>query len=63
MAPKWFYRKGNQEFGPITAKDLRKLAETKTLSFDDLVKLGDHESWLPAKSILGLFRMPVMETA
>lgn len=63
MSPKWFYRKGTQEFGPLTAKDLRKLAESNTLSFDDLVRLGDHESWLPAKLISGLFRMPMVEGA
>lgn len=63
MAPKWFYRKGTQEFGPLTAKDLRKLAEANTLSIDDLVKLGDHDSWLPARLISGLFRVSRIETA
>ena len=56
MTPRWYYRKGDQEFGPITAKDLRTLAETRTLSIDDLVKFGDHETWLPARLVAGIFR-------
>ena len=54
MSPKWFYRKGDQEFGPITAKDLKRLAETKTISFDDLVRFGNHERWVPARWVFGV---------
>ena len=58
MAPKWFIRKDSQEFGPVTAKELRRLAEAKMVSLDDLVKFGDHEQWLPARWIFGLLEVP-----
>lgn len=48
MSPKWFFRKDDREFGPFTATELRRLAEAKRISLDDLVKFGDHDWWLPS---------------
>lgn len=63
MSKIWFYKKDDKEFGPITAKELRALAESNTLTSDDLVKMGDSERWVPARRVSGLFRTPPVDSA
>lgn len=52
---KWYYQKHGQEFGPVSAADLKRLAVSKQLSVTDRVRRDDMTSWIPATRVQGLF--------
>lgn len=53
---RWFCRiEGKKEVGPITDKDLRKLASSGELTKAAQVRLGTNGAWVPAGNVKGLF--------
>lgn len=55
----WYYAKNDQQLGPLTPTELRKLAESGGLLPADLIWRDGMESWAPASKVKGLF--PVEE--
>jgi len=55
MAAEWHYSKGNQQHGPVSASELKQLAQSGKLGPSDLVWKEGMENWKPASSIKGLF--------
>lgn len=51
----WFYAQGDEEHGPVTAVQLRALAEQGSLRPSDLVWKEGMEEWKPANGVRGLF--------
>jgi hypothetical protein len=57
----WYYAHGDEQLGPVSSAELKRLAEAADLSPDDLVWREGMEDWAPAQRVKGLF--PVRETA
>jgi tetratricopeptide (TPR) repeat protein len=55
MQVAWYVRLGAQEHGPITAEQLKALAQTGRLKPQDWVRQGEAGTWTPAKQVGGLF--------
>ena len=55
MASQWFYQAMGQQIGPVSAADLRNLAQRGTIAADTLVRKGPDGSWVPAQRVQGLF--------
>ncbi|NMC19810.1 MAG: DUF4339 domain-containing protein, partial [Thermogutta sp.] len=55
MGQQWYYAKGEQKIGPITAGELKRLAQNSELLPDDLVWREGLRDWMAAKRIRGLF--------
>jgi TM2 domain-containing membrane protein YozV len=55
VSQEWYYSVGGDRQGPITAAELKKLAETGTLKPTDLVWKDGMGDWAQAKTIKGLF--------
>lgn len=55
MAAVWFYVKNGARLGPITAADLKKLADDGSILPADMVWKEGMASWEPARSVKGLF--------
>lgn len=52
---KWLYSRGdNHQGGPVSAKELNRLAETGEVRPDDLVWKEGMDEWVPANRIKGL---------
>jgi hypothetical protein len=51
----WYYAKNDQQLGPVSPTELKKLAESRALSSDDLIWREGMESWVPAARVKGLF--------
>ncbi len=51
----WYYRKGNERFGPINSAELKKKADTGEILPDDLLRMVGLVDWIPAANIKGLF--------
>ncbi len=41
----WYYARNDQQFGPVSAAELKQLAEAGRLSPDDLLWRGRMEQW------------------
>jgi len=54
-AVEWFYAKDNKQLGPVSAAELKQLADAGTLRPDDLVWREGMDDWQPARKIKGLF--------
>jgi len=54
----WYYARGNQQHGPVSATELKALAESGALSPDDLVWRAGMSDWVAARRIKGLFDSP-----
>ncbi|MDA0285509.1 MAG: GYF domain-containing protein, partial [Planctomycetota bacterium] len=50
----WHYTINNETLGPVSSRELRQLAESGTLSPDDLVWREGTTDWVPASSVKGL---------
>lgn len=59
MASQWFYQVMGDEVGPVSAADLKSLAQRGVISPDTLVKT-ESSNWVPAEHLRGLF--PVSNT-
>ncbi|HVK07987.1 MAG TPA: GYF domain-containing protein [Gemmataceae bacterium] len=55
MSQEWYYSVDGDRQGPVTAADLKKLADAGTLKPADLVWKDGMTDWAPAKSVKGLF--------
>ena len=51
----WYYAQGDAEHGPVTAAQLRALAEGGDLKPSDLVWKEGMDDWKPANDVRGLF--------
>src|SRR5579872_1112785 len=51
----FFYRSGPNEFGPLTATELKKLAGAGRLAAVDEVRKGRGGKWIRAADVVGLF--------
>jgi hypothetical protein len=56
MSPvEWFYAQENQRFGPVSAAELKALADAGKLRPEDLVWREGMDGWVPARRVKGLF--------
>jgi hypothetical protein len=55
VSQEWYFSAGNERHGPVSAADLKKLADAGTLKAADLVWKDGMADWVPARSIKGLF--------
>ncbi len=51
----WYYARNEQQFGPISASELKRLADTGRLAPEDLLWREGMESWAAASNLRGLF--------
>jgi len=51
----WYYARNDQQFGPVSATELKQLADAGKLSPDDLLWREGMESWATAVNLRGLF--------
>ena len=54
MANEWYYAKDGQQLGPVSAKELKKLADAGQLQAGDLVWKEGMPDWKPAADVKGL---------
>jgi hypothetical protein len=59
----WFYARNDQQFGPVSAAELKQLAEAGRLSPDDLLWREGMEQWTTAVNLRGLFAPDEVATA
>lgn len=52
----WFYTQRGETYGPVSSADLRAAAHLGFLGPDDMVRRGDHGTWVAARSVRGLFK-------
>lgn len=55
MATQWFYKRGENEFGPFTTAELRQRASSGELLLSDLIRKDGTEKHIPAHKANGLF--------
>ena len=55
MATEWFYRNGSKQVGPVSAKQIRALAEEGTIAPDTPLRKASDEKWIRANRLKGLF--------
>jgi hypothetical protein len=55
MESQWYYSKAGQQFGPITAEQLKRMATTRELAPTDLVWKDGMANWVAASTVQGLF--------
>ncbi len=51
----WFYTRGSKRFGPVSAAELKQLADHGELAAEELVWREGMEQWVPARRVKGLF--------
>ena len=51
----WYYSREDSKRGPVTSSELHRLAHKRKLFPDDLVWCHGMESWVPARTIRGIF--------
>ncbi len=51
----WYYARDDQQFGPVTSVELKRLASASELSPDDLVWKEGMDEWAAASKVKGLF--------
>jgi hypothetical protein len=56
MAAEWYYQIMGQQLGPILSAELRRLADTGTVTPDTLVRKGADGRWVCAEKVQGLFQ-------
>jgi len=56
MAAEWFYQVMGQQLGPVSAVELRALANAGTVQPDTLVRKGTDGCWVWAEKVQGVFR-------
>lgn len=56
MMTEWHYQDlSGKQIGPVTADELRQLAEAKSITSETLIRRGDIAEWVSAKRVKGLF--------
>ncbi len=51
----WFYTRASKRFGPVSAAELKQLADHGELAAEELVWREGMEQWVPARRVKGLF--------
>jgi hypothetical protein len=51
----WYYARNDQQFGPVSAAELKQLADAGRLAPDDLLWREGMEAWATAINLRGLF--------
>ena len=51
----WYYARNDQQFGPVSAAELKQLADAGRLAPDDLLWREGMDSWATAINLRGLF--------
>jgi hypothetical protein len=51
----WYYARNDQQFGPVTAAELKQLADEGRIAPDDLLWRDGMEQWATAINLRGLF--------
>ena len=51
----WYYARNDQQFGPVSAAELKQLADAGRLAPDDLLWREGMDSWATAVNLRGLF--------
>jgi len=51
----WYYTRGSKRFGPVSAGELKQLADHGELGAEELVWREGMEQWAPARRVKGLF--------
>lgn len=54
-AIQWYYARGDQQCGPVSSSELKRLAEQGQLPPETLVWREGMKEWIPARSVRGLF--------
>jgi len=62
MASQWFYQVMGKQIGPISAADLRNLAQGGTIAGDTLVRKAPDGAWVLAERVQGLFSTSNVKT-
>lgn len=57
MAAEWFYLVVDQQFGPVSAVEIRALAAAGTITPDMLIRKGADGRWVCAAKVQGLFQL------
>jgi hypothetical protein len=52
---RWFYTQNGERFGPITAPELRVVAQLEFVGPLDHVRCGLDGEWVQAQQVVGLF--------
>ena len=60
MAKQWYFVKDGKPQGPISALELKQKADSGELRSEDLVCPEDHEDWVKAAAVKGLFAAKVV---
>ena len=55
MASEWFYQAMGRQIGPVSAADLRNLAQRGTIAADTPVRKAPDGTWVVAERVQGLF--------
>lgn len=55
----WFYTRGSKRFGPVSATELKQLADHGELAAEELVWREGMDQWVPARRVKGLFDQDV----
>jgi len=56
MAPvEWYYAQDDKQIGPVSASEMKRLADAGILKPDDLVWREGMGEWIPASNVKGLF--------
>jgi hypothetical protein len=61
MASRWFYKLGDQQWGPVAFHDLAALVRTGRLTEKDRVRRDVSQEWTAASEVIGLFRAAEVE--
>ncbi len=52
---RWFYTQNSERFGPVTAPELRVIAQLEFVGPLDHVRCGLDGTWVQAQEVTGLF--------
>ena len=55
MADQWFYSRSGQQFGPVSAEQLKQLAASRQLAPTDMLWKEGMKDWAQARIVRGLF--------
>ena len=60
MSKHWYFLKNEQQYGPISAAELKQKAASGELGPNDSVRPEDRQNWVKAATVKGLFTAPLL---
>jgi hypothetical protein len=63
MGIEWFYQVAGETRGPVSARELRALADAGTITPDTRVKRGSDRKWVSGRRVEGLFEPGSIKSA